>query len=107
MGKILTGTALACMSLLAACGSEESAGPVAETIRSCDSIRNDIIDLARTQGVTIVKIYEPKTIINEPKLVSCSGRVVLSTRQETTLYYSNYEDQEGDWLLEYSDEPLT
>ena len=110
MGKILKGTALASVSLLAACGSEEvaqePAGPVVETIRSCDSIRDGIINLASGRGVTIVKIYEPKTLLDEPKMVSCSGRAMVDSGQQTALYYRSYEDQEGDRLLEYSEEPF-
>lgn len=110
MNKLVISAALASVAFLSACGSEEetqeAAVPVAEPIRSCDSIRDGIIDLASTRGVTIVKIYEPKTITDEPKMISCSGRAVVDSGQQAKLYYRNYQDQEGDWLLEYSEQPF-
>lgn len=110
MRKLPTLSTLACTTLLTAYGTadteEQAAAPVTETIRTCDSIRDGIINLASGRGVTIVKIYEPKTIIDKPEMISCSGRAMVDSGQQVTLYYRNYKDQEGDWLLEYSEEPL-
>ena len=52
--------------LLSACGSadRQPTPPVAEVVRTCESIRSDIIKLAGERGFTIVKIYEPTTIKN-------------------------------------------
>ena len=86
--------------------SDAAVAPIQEPVRTCESIRADIIGLAAKRGVDIVKIYEPKTLTTEPTKVSCSGRAVVGSGQQTTLYYRNYKDQEGDWLLEYSEVPL-
>lgn len=78
MNKLVISVAVASAAILSACSSEEetqeAAVPVAEPIRSCDSIRDGIINLASTRGVTIVKIYEPKTLTDRPDMISCSGR---------------------------------
>ena len=94
--------------LLSACGSadRQPTPPVAEVVRTCESIRSDIIKLAGERGFTIVKIYEPTTIKTEPKKVSCTGRAVVGTGEEAKIYYRNYQDQEGDWLVQYSEVPL-
>lgn len=93
---------------LTACGSttNDPAPKPTETVRTCESIREGIIRLAGERGVTVVKIYEPKPVKIEPKKVSCVGRAVVGTGQETTVYYRSYQDQEGDWLLQYSEQPL-
>lgn len=98
---------IGCNSSQTAPGSSDtSATPVPEMVRTCESIRADIIGLATQRGVSIVKIYDPKAIKIEPKKVSCSGRAVVSSAQQTKLYYRNYMDEEGDWLLEYAEQPL-
>ena len=93
---------------LSACGSatNEPAPKPSVTVRTCESIREGIIRLAGERGVTIVKIYEPTPIKIEPKKVSCTGRAVVSSGQEAKIYYRAYQDQEGDWLLQYAEEPL-
>lgn len=102
--------ALAALALmpLAACGSGETepAPKPTETVRTCESIREGITRLAGERGVTIVKIYEPTPVKIEPKKVSCTGRAVVSSGQEAKIYYRAYQDQEGDWLLQYAEEPL-
>lgn len=94
--------------LLAGCGTEpdESWPKPTETIRTCESIRDEIIMLAEERGVTIVKIYEPTPVKIEPKKVSCKGRAVVGSGQEATIFYRAYEDEEGDWLIQYAEEPL-
>lgn len=110
MNKLVVSAALVSAAFLSACSSEEETQeatvPVAEPIRNCDSIRGGIIELASTRGVIIVKIYEPETITDMPQMISCSGRAVVDSGQQATLYYRNYKDQEGDWLLEYSEQPF-
>ena len=93
---------------LTACGSatNEPAPKPTETVRTCESIHKSIIRLAGEHSVTIVKIYEPTQVKIEPKKVSCTGRAVVSSGQEAKLYYRAYQDQEGDWLLQYAEEPL-
>ncbi len=102
--------ALAALGLLplAACGSatNELEPKPTETVRTCESIREGIIRLAGERGVTIVKIYEPTAVKIEQKKVSCTGRAVVSSGQEAKIYYRAYQDQEGDWLLQYAEEPL-
>lgn len=96
---------------LAACGETKSSdeGLIVEQqerVRTCESIREDIIRLAGERGVIVVQIYEPTPVKIEPKKVSCKGRAVTGSAQETTVYYRAFEDQEGDWMIEYSEAPL-
>jgi len=95
-------------SILISCGGTEKPPEPesAKPVRTCESIRDDIISLAMERGVSIVKIYDPSPVKIEAKKVSCVGRAMVSSGQETKLYYRNYVDQEGDWLVEYSEEPL-
>lgn len=101
--------------LLAACltgcdaGEEATApaaSPTAEFVRTCDSITPEVIRTAATNGVTIVKIYDPKTIKTEPKKISCSGRALVSSGQEATIYYRSFQDEDGDWLIRYAEQRL-
>lgn len=105
--KKLTFIGLA-VTMLSACGGAESAPEpeVTETVRTCESIRDDIINLATERGVNIVKIYNPSPVKIEATNISCVGRAMVSSGEEAKLFYRNYVDQEGDWLLEYSEEPL-
>lgn len=100
--------ALALMAAVTACGFETASEPpeAAAAADTCESIRGEIIKQAKDNGFKLVQIYEPKTILNEPNKVSCSGRALVSDMSERTLYYRTYKDQEGTWLVEYNTEPL-
>lgn len=87
-------------------GGEATASPQPEIVRTCESIRPEVIRVAATNGVTIVKIYDPTTIKAEPKKISCTGRVLVSTGAEGTFYYRDMQDEDGDWLIQYADQPL-
>lgn len=110
--KITTFTTFALAALLTACGGDtKTASNDAKTeaptqTRTCENIRDEVIRVAGTNGVTIVKIYEPKTIKTEPTKISCSGRAVVSTGQEARIFYRDYQDEDGDWLVQYSEAPL-
>ncbi|MBA2935313.1 hypothetical protein HZF05_14590 [Sphingomonas sp. CGMCC 1.13654] len=91
---------------LSACGSNDNPPPAPEIVRTCESIRSDVIRIAATNGVTMVKIYDPKTLKTGPKEISCSGRVLVSSGQSTTLYYRDSQDEDGDWLVQYAEQPL-
>lgn len=100
--------------LLSACGepSQTTTGgnadspPTPEIVRTCESIRPEVIRVAATNGVTVVKIYDPTTIKAEPKKISCTGRALVSTGQEAKIYYRDVQDEDGDWLIQYSEQPL-
>jgi hypothetical protein len=110
------GYALVFAAFLTACGGASTSGNdtapatsdagVTEEARTCASIRSYVIKTAAENGVNIVKIYNPKTILNEPKKVSCSGRALVGSGQEAIVYYRNYQDSDGDWLVEYSERRL-
>lgn len=82
-----------------------AAGPSVE-VRTCESIRSDVIRIAAGNGVSIVKIYDPKVVKSEPKKISCSGRALVSSGQEAILYYRDSQDADGDWLVQYAETPL-
>lgn len=104
--------ALLAATLLSACGgsasqtTNASASTKVERPRTCESIRPEVIRIASGNGVNIVKIYDPKTIGSGPKKVTCSGRALLSGGQEALFYYRNYQDADGDWLVEYNDNKM-
>lgn len=83
-----------------------TASPPPEVVRTCESIRPDVIRVAGDNGVTIVKIYDPKTISAEPKHISCSGRALVSSGVEAKIYYRNFQDGDGDWLVQYAEQPF-
>jgi hypothetical protein len=108
---------LALAANLTACGGSapstntetaSEAGAAAPSIesRTCESIRSDVIHIAAGNGVNIVKIYDPKVVKSEPKKISCSGRALVSSGQEATLYYRDSQDADGDWLVQYAETPL-
>ena len=101
--------------LLTACGEAPTStstggnaekAPTPKVARTCESIRPDVVRVAATNGVVIVKIYEPVTLLTEPKKVSCSGRAVVSTGVEAQIYYRSFQDEEGDWMIQYAEQPL-
>lgn len=99
--------AFALMATLTACGYEPaSIAPDAASAFTCESIRGDIIRVAKDNNLQLVQIYEPKTVLTEPNKVSCSGRALASDKSEGTLYYRTYLDQEGSRLFEYNAQPL-
>lgn len=102
--------AIRVMVLLSACGMEEPTDNLASTepaeVRTCESIRDDVIRIAGQNGVHVVKIYEPKTIVDTPDKLDCSGRVLVSSGQETTLYYRSFKDADGDRLVQYSERKM-
>lgn len=99
--------ALALLVGLSACSQPDPTPlePVQE-VRTCESIRDDVIALTEKNPVSIVKIYEPTVVMTKPKKVSCSGRAMLSNSMEATVYYRAFEDPEGGWLVEYSENTL-
>lgn len=99
--------ALALIAGLAGCNqpAPTPAEPIKE-VRTCESIRADVIAISEKNPVNIIKIYDPKAVVTEPKKVSCSGRAALSNAMEATVYYRAFEDEEGDWMVEYSENPL-
>lgn len=101
--------AFAFVACLTGCGGKTTstaAETPAESIRTCETIRADVIRLTEKNPTSIVKIYNPVTVKNEQKKVSCSGRAMLSNAQEAIVYYRAFEDPEGDWLVEYAEKPL-
>ena len=106
---------LAALALLSACGEpsgttttggDADSAPTSEIVRTCESIIPEVIRVAATNGVTVVKIYDPKAIKTEPKKISCTGRVLVSTGQEAKIYYRDMQDEDGDWLIQYAEQPL-
>lgn len=103
---------LTAAAMLAGCGSADepasapSPTPAPQVATSCSDLRDDVIRTAATNGVTIVKIYEPKTIKSGPAGSSCSGRAVISTGQAAKIYYRNFKDEDGDWLVQYAEQPF-
>lgn len=106
---------LAALALLSACsepsetattGGDADSVATPKIVRTCESIIPEVIRVAATNGVTVVKIYDPKTIKTEPKKISCTGRVLVSTGQEATIYYRDMQDKDGDWLIQYAEQPL-
>jgi hypothetical protein len=95
---------------VAGCGSadptDNMAGEQQSEKKSCDSLRSEVIRIAATNGVNIVKIYDPKVVKEEPKKTSCSGRALVSSGQEAILYYRDYQDDDGEWLVQYAEQPL-
>ncbi len=95
---------------VAGCGSDDSvanaAGEQQSEKKTCDSLRSEVIRVAATNGVNIVKIYDPKVVKDEPKKTSCSGRALVSSGQEAILYYRDYQDDDGEWLVQYAEQPL-
>ena len=95
---------------VAGCGSADTSANLAVEQQSekktCDSLRSEVIRIAATNGVNIVKIYDPKLIKDEPKKTSCSGRALVSSGQEAILYYRDYQDDDGEWLVQYAEQPL-
>ncbi len=96
---------------LSACGPNggqpaPASPPTPQIVRTCDSIRPEVIRTAAANGVSIVKIYNPRTIKSEPKKVSCSGRALVSSGQEAKIYYRDFQDDDGDWLIQYAEKPL-
>jgi hypothetical protein len=104
----------AALLLLSACGEpsqttiggKADSAPTPEIVRTCESIIPEVIRVAATNGVTVVKIYDPKIIKTEPKKISCTGRVLVSTGQEAKIYYRDMQDKDGDWLIQYAEQPL-
>ncbi|PZT90761.1 MAG: hypothetical protein DI625_17140 [Sphingomonas sp.] len=98
------------MILLSACGLDEPADNLASTepveVRTCESIRDDVIRIAGQNGVNIVKIYEPQTLVDTPDKLDCSGRVLVSSGQEAKLYYRSFKDADGDRLVQYSEQKM-
>ncbi len=101
--------------VLSACGGEGSSTnteTVSETatrpveVRTCESVRSEVIRIAAGNGVNIVKIYDPKVVRSQPKKISCSGRALVSSGQEAVIYYRDSQDTDGDWLVQYAEEPL-
>lgn len=74
--------------------------------RTCESIRDDVIRTAAQNGVNIVKIYEPKTILDTPDKLDCSGRALVGTGQQATIYFRSFKDADGDRLIQYSETKL-
>ncbi|QGP77773.1 hypothetical protein [Sphingobium sp. CAP-1] len=106
---------IAALLLVAGCGeapTSQSTGGEAdraapsEIVRTCESIRSEVIRVAATNGVKVVKIYNPKTIKAEPKKISCKGRVLVSSGAEAEIYYRDMQDEDGDWLIQYAEQPL-
>lgn len=96
--------------MLAACSPDKPAEnvPSVETteVRTCESIRDDIIRIAGQNGVNVVKIYDPKTIRDTPKKLDCTGRAMVSSGQEATIFYRSFEDADGDRLVQYSEQKM-
>ncbi len=107
--------AITLAAMLSACGDGGSSTNT-ETVSAattpsveagtCESIRPDVIRIAAGNGVNIVKIYDPKVVKSEPKKISCSGRALVSSGQEAVIYYRDSQDADGDWLVQYAEEPL-
>lgn len=109
--QTVTSIAVALLALtVAGCGSgdttDSAAGQQQSEKKTCDSLRSEVIRAAATNGVNIVKIYDPKLIKDEPKKTSCSGRALVSSGQETILYYRDYQDDDGEWLVQYAEQRL-
>ena len=101
-----------CVLLVAGCGGGETTENNTVAVQAhidantCDTIRAEVIRVAATNGVNIVKVYDPKTIKSTPTKAVCSGRALVSSGQEAKIYYRNYQDADGDWLVDYSDNRL-
>lgn len=102
--------AIATTVLLSACGLDEAVENLASTelaeVRTCESIRDDVIRAAGQNGVNIVKIYDPKTVTDTPDKLTCTGRALVSSGQEAKIYYRSFKDADGDRLIQYSEEKL-
>lgn len=101
---------------LAACSDnkptegDETGVAQAESVRTCESIRAQVVLLsernAATNITTIVKIYDPKTVKTEPNEIRCSGRAILSNAEEATVHYRAFQDADEEWLIEFNDKPF-
>jgi hypothetical protein len=101
---VLSGCGEAPSDTDAAAGADNLAAMA--TVRTCEGIRADVISIAAGHGVNIVKIYDPVVVKNEPKKISCRGRALVSSGQEATIYYRDTQDADGDWLVQYAEQPL-
>lgn len=110
MPHLKTALALAISFAVAGCDAETPeenvASPTPSEVRTCSSIRDAVIRTAAQNGVNIVKIYEPTTILDTPAKLDCSGRAVVSTGQQATIYYRSFEDADGDRLIQYGETKL-
>lgn len=93
---------------LSACDSGEQPSQPAETepVRTCESIRAEVIRIAAGNGINIVKTYVPKALVSTPDKICCSGLALVSSGQEARIFYREFKDAEGDWLVQYSETAL-
>lgn len=96
--------------LLTGCGLDEAVDNLALEeqfeVRTCESIRDEVIRIAAQNGVNVVKIYDPETILDTPDKLTCTGRAMVSSGQEAKIYYRSFKDADGDRLIQYSEEKL-
>lgn len=110
----LTAALLPCALLATSCGGSATTVDNTATATAqphinsdtCDTVRAEVIRVAANNGVNIVKIYEPKTIKSTPTKAVCSGRALVSSGQQAAVYYRTFQDADGDWLVEYSENRL-
>ena len=86
--------------LLASCSSTPR-------LESCEELVAGIIEDTKEDDVKILKIYNPKTVSETPREISCKGEAIdNSSSKRYAFYFRTYFDEEDTPFVYYQPEPF-